>query len=121
MSQLRRIKSGNFTVEDAISLEVLESAVNWDQIIEPPDKGLLEIKPYRLNAYSEKKFQTGQPVSATGDNLGVKSLEIRRMYSEDNCFLGLAKFDHLENAWRAVKVLQSPLYSDYSEREVEES
>ena len=82
--------------------------------MDSPDKGLLEMNALHLDAFGRNKFQTGQPVSMSKDNLIIEHLEMRRVYSESSCFLGLAKFDSSENVWRAVKVLNSPLFSTYA-------
>jgi len=114
LSQLRRIKSGPFVIESAISIEELASEANWSMAMDSPDKGLLEMNALHLDAFGRNKFQTGQPVSMSKDNLIIEHLEMRRVYSESSCFLGLAKFDSSENVWRAVKVLNSPLFSTYA-------
>tara|TARA_B100000530_G_scaffold210100_1_gene134487 strand:- start:1804 stop:2724 length:921 start_codon:yes stop_codon:yes gene_type:complete len=114
LSQLRRIKSGIFNIEDTIPLDELEAGNTWNEIIDTPDRGLLQMKSFNVNTLLESKFQNGQALSFLNEPLEAAHLEVRRVYSEERCFLGLAKFDRSTNSWKPEKVLTKPLLSKYA-------
>lgn len=114
LSQLRRTKAGIFRIEDAIPLEEFETENIWSENIDSPDRGLLQMKACTASPSSERKFQNGQTISIAEENLRAGHLEVRRMYSKKGDFLGLVRFNSLENNWEPEKVLAKPLASKYS-------
>ena len=66
------------------------------------------MKSFNVNTLLESKFQNGQALSFLNEPLDAAHLEVRRVYSEERCFLGLAKFDRSTNSWNPEKVLTKP-------------
>ncbi|MCX7682873.1 MAG: tRNA pseudouridine(55) synthase TruB [Anaerolineae bacterium] len=107
LAGLTRLASGDFTIEDAVSIEEFaQMAVEgrWQELLYPLDAALRQFPPLHLDAEEAQRLCRGQPIScpATG------ATELARAYGPDASFLGLAKYDATTHTWRPYKVFCPP-------------
>lgn len=89
LTALRRTRSGPFTLEQAVPVEVAEEAFrsgNAAQLLLPADAAVQELRAVTLDGADVVRFQNGQQVGH-GAPAGAQS----RIYSPDGEFLGLAR------------------------------
>lgn len=95
MTALRRIRTGEFSVTDSVSLEQLISGAaddSWLRFLLKPDVVLRSLTSTELDDAASAAFLHGQAVRCV--NLGVEGTEnLVRVYSSDGDLLGLAISD----------------------------
>ena len=114
LSALTRTRVGSFTLDDALTLEQLESEEDWEGLLEPPDAVLRQAPALLVPAPAERHLRNGQPVNLPGSAPYAKHLEPRRAYTEDGRFLGLVRFNRAESSWKPEKMLAKPILSRYA-------
>lgn len=102
LSQLRRLASGSYTEEEALTLDKIEEIVSTEQMnrmIIPLDYLLVEYPAIYLDPKGGKDFINGRKITidrVTRVMLGHTSnfpSVIYRVFSEENRLLGLARFE----------------------------
>ncbi len=114
LSALTRTRVGPFSLDDALTIEQLETAEDWEGLLEPPDAALRGIPGLLVPPAGERHLRNGQPVSLPGSAPYAKHLEPRRAYAEDGRFLGLVRFNRAESSWKPEKMLAKPVLSRYA-------
>ena len=111
---LRRTAVGPFDVEEAVSLERLETAFAegaWQELLLPLDYGLAHIQAVYLEMEAEKDVRHGCPLageSAAFQRLqGAQDGQRCRTYGEDGSFVGILRYDGPARLWRPQKVFIS--------------
>ncbi len=87
MQQLRRTSAGEYTIEEAVSLEALLESENPEQFLRPVDSMFRSYPALTLTANQEKRCRNGNPFS-----LSVPD-GTYRAYSESGEFLMLGKVE----------------------------
>ena len=121
LSELVRLRSGPFRLEDAVSPEQLEEAdgsegmsATWKRYLEPVDYPLLSLKKTVVSRAAERLIRTGQAVSLEPSLSYAGYLERYRAYNVDGRFLGLVRFHKTENQWKPYQVFQLETPSPYA-------
>ena len=107
LSQLSRVKAGAFALEDTIGVEELEQSGEedaWRDLVLPPDAAVRALEPIALAGAAERHLRNGQAVTVPTAGAYARHLELRRAYSADGRFLGLARFNRPEGQWQPEKV-----------------
>ena len=120
---LTRLASGDFHLEDAITLDELTQAAaeeRWPDLLHPMDAALARFPALYLDADAARRLCSGQTVEAQGCvDVGVEVDERRagendevarlgRAYGPDGTFLALVAYDPATGFWRPRKVFCSP-------------
>ena len=95
VTELTRLRSGRFALEDAVTLEDLEGG-KLKQFLLPPEVAVADFPSVILEKGEEKRIRMGQKVKGTpqgGDGL-------HKVYSFDGRFLGLAEWDPVARMWQ---------------------
>ena len=106
---LTRLASGDFHLEDAVTLEQFAQAVEegrWFDLLEPVDEALAHrFPPLYLDADEARRLCSGQPFSHGDEKTEDEALA--RAYGPEGRFLALAAYDRHESVWRPHKVFVS--------------
>ena len=123
ITRLARLASGDFHLEDAVTLEELTQAAAeecWPDLLHPMDAALARFPALYLDADAARRLCSGQTVEAQGCvDVGVEAGERRagendevarlgRAYGPDGTFLALVAYDPATGFWRPRKVFCSP-------------
>lgn len=117
LAQLRRLQTGPFHADTAITLERLEEAYQedtWSTLFHPPDYLVLHLSAVLLSDVEEKQVRNGQPVPLAPRTHYSEHMETCRAYSSDGRFIALVRFNRPESLWHPFKVLQLKEPSPYS-------
>ena len=114
VSGLIRLASGDFRLEDTVTLEELAQAAvegRWPDLLHPIDAALTRFPALHLDADAARRLCSGQAV-ANGElriaNRESRSVELVRVYGPDGTFLALAAYDPGADVWRPRKVFRVP-------------
>ena len=110
LNALVRLRSGAFSVEEALSPQQFQEAVEeerWEDLVKPLDTALLDLAPVVAEPAAERYLRSGQPVALRSDD-EAKHLETRRAYAADGRFLGLVRFNRSQSVWQPEKLFTLP-------------
>jgi tRNA pseudouridine55 synthase len=102
MSNLVRVRTGPFTLEDAIRLNDLESLIEsepWEQIAVHPDTSLMDREAIILGADAAASWRNGNTIDVPG------AAGIVRVYDESGQWLGVGQCLEGESILRPAKVV----------------
>ncbi len=107
LKSLTRTRCGNFTIEDAVSLERLEEAFNQgsaEQFLQPPDTIITDLPVAIIDEADEPTLRNGSPLSL---DIAVSDPPPRywRAYAGDGRLLGILVYEPETGLWRPKKVL----------------
>jgi len=115
---LTRLASGDFRLEDAVTLEELAQAVaegRWPDLLHPMDAALACFPALHLDADTARRLCSGQAVEVWGcEGVGVEAgggdevACLGRAYGPGGTFLALVAYDPATGLWRPRKVFCSP-------------
>jgi tRNA pseudouridine55 synthase len=114
LAALTRTRSGPFTLDDSLTLEVLEQSLadgSWPDHCFAPDEALLQRRAAILGERNEWRLRNGLALDFTSaDTVNEPSrsdveAELLRAYSLDGRFLGILQWVDDRSAWRPLKVL----------------
>lgn len=103
---LRRTAVGEFTVRDAVPLDVLTSE-NWTTYLQPPDAAVAHLPAIQLEAEDAVDLRHGRPVTATS---GAPDGTLLRVYNDAGHMLGVA--ESVSGLLRVRKNVPDDAYSD---------
>lgn len=109
VSVLTRLKCGPFNHDEAVTLEMVQRAVddnNWEIMIHPVDSLLLNMKSAVVEENDVRMVRNGQPINLGQQGFGAKYLESYRLYTKDGNFLAVVRFNKARNRWDPYKVFQ---------------
>ncbi|MDE3230047.1 MAG: tRNA pseudouridine(55) synthase TruB [Chloroflexota bacterium] len=121
LAALRRTRSGPFTLDQTITLEALERALEsdaWRDHFFAADEALLDWRALILGAASEGRMRNGQVLRFAGAPTPSPSPARRergaegslaRAYSADGRFLGIVAWSAEQDGWQPHKVLAATL------------
>jgi tRNA pseudouridine55 synthase len=114
VSALVRLASGDFYLEDTVTLEELAQAAAkgcWPDLLHPIDVALTRFPALHLDADAARRLCSGQMI-ANGElrmaNCEWRRADLARVYGPDGGFLALAAHDQETDLWRPHKVFRSP-------------
>ncbi|MGE0598170.1 MAG: tRNA pseudouridine(55) synthase TruB [Dehalococcoidia bacterium] len=110
LTSLRRQATGPFSLDSAVTLEVLETAVRndtLDDVLLPADEGLLSMQAAILSAEGARALSNGMPWNIP--NLPDCDLAAVRIYSDSGSFVGVGSVSSLGRI-HASRVLQRDKY-----------
>ena len=116
LTELRRVRTGSFYVDSAVSLEQVEEAFNdgtWDHVLFPPDYLVLHLYGVAVSRSEEAQLQNGQAVPLAPRTHYAQHLEQCRAYSTDGRFIALVQFNRSLRLWQPFKVFQAEVPSPY--------
>jgi tRNA pseudouridine55 synthase len=117
LAELRRLQTGPFHAESAVTLERLEEAYQedtWPSLFYPPDYLVLHLKAVQLSDVEERQVRNGQPVPLAPRTHYSEHMEACRAYSTNGRFIALVRFNRPESLWYPFKVLELKEPSPYS-------
>ncbi len=110
VTDLTRLASGSFRLEDAVTLErftQIASEGRWPELLHSVDEALADQFPaLALDAERAWRLCSGQAIEA-GEN-GAEHGALFRVYGPEGRFLALASYDADEHTWCPRKVFVSP-------------
>ncbi|HDN80484.1 MAG TPA: tRNA pseudouridine(55) synthase TruB, partial [Chloroflexi bacterium] len=104
LAELIRLRSGHFTLEDAVMLEEVEEAGKAGKLrklLHPIDAALVDFPAITLEPGEEKRIRTGQKVRGSIPENGQG---LHRAYSFDGRFLALVEWDAEAKMWQPKMV-----------------
>jgi tRNA pseudouridine55 synthase len=112
LTGLIRLASGEFRLEDAVTLEGLVQAAaedRWPDLLHPIDAALAHFPVLHLDAGAAQRVRSGQAVRVweTLISVEVRADEVpslARAYGPGGAFLALVAYDPETDAWRPRKV-----------------
>ena len=111
VSGLIRLASGDFYLEDTVTLEELAQAAAkgcWPDLLHPIDVALTRFPALHLDADAARRLCSGQAVEMRECGGVGADAELVRVYGPDGGFLALAAYDQETGLWRPRKVFRSP-------------
>ncbi|MBI4340141.1 MAG: tRNA pseudouridine(55) synthase TruB [Chloroflexi bacterium] len=117
LCQLRRLRTGVFSIGQATPLEALEEALvqgSGEELLFPPDYAVLHFKAVTLNPGEERMVCRGQPVRLNPRTHSAEAMEHCRAYSYDGRFVAVVRFNRVLRLWEPQKVFQLATPSPYA-------
>jgi tRNA pseudouridine55 synthase len=105
LASLRRMASGRFTVEQAISPQQIETAFasgTAAELLYPIDAAVADLPALYLDAATSLRLVAGQPI--VGDAGLVAAGPLARAYAPDRQFIAIVAWDPEMAGWRPRKV-----------------
>lgn len=103
LAALTRLASGEFSVEQAVTIEEFAQAAaegRWHELLSPLDAALTRFPPFYLDAEAAQRLCRGLPVAYPAGG----EIALARAYGPDASFLGLIKYDGVAQIWRPHKM-----------------
>ena len=107
MKLLTRLKSGAFSIENAVSIEEMEDRFadgSWHNIVYSPDAALHDLRALVVGKRLEDMIRNGRAFEDGAANTAVRADERCRVYTTDGSFLAIVAFDTPKRQWRPEKV-----------------
>ncbi|MCL0044498.1 hypothetical protein M1N24_03080, partial [Dehalococcoidia bacterium] len=117
LARLKRLRTGPFTVEQAISMEELKDRLKqnlWSSLLYPPDYVVRNLSAVALSRSEERQIRNGQPTSLSPRTHYAQHMETSRAYSSDGRFVALIRFNRVLKIWQPFKVFQLDTPSPYN-------
>jgi tRNA pseudouridine55 synthase len=110
LATLVRLRSGQFSLEQAVSLDRLEEAFRHgqeDRFMLPFDEALLNWPALVVAADDARRIVHGNPVQGEPPVSGGDGLHLGRVYGPDGEFLAIAEYQPGKAQWQPKKVFAS--------------
>jgi tRNA pseudouridine55 synthase len=107
LSALRRTMTGGFTIDQAITIDQFERAIDdgsWPALVLPADLPLIDRPALILDEDASERLQSGVAPAAPPPAAGAGTRA--RAYAPDGTFLGVIRWHDAHHGWKAEKVLQ---------------
>lgn len=107
MKSLTRLKSGAFSIENAVSIEEMEERFadgNWRNIVNSPDTALRDMRALVVGKPLEDMIRNGRAFAAGADDRPARANEHCRVYTTDGNFLAIVAHNAPTQQWRPEKV-----------------
>jgi tRNA pseudouridine55 synthase len=116
LTGLVRLASGDFRLEEAVTLERLAQAAaeeRWPDLLHRMDAALAQFPALHLDASDTRRVCSGQAIStppspSTHPEGNWEGEALARAYGPDGTFLALVAYDPAADAWRPRKVFCAP-------------
>lgn len=106
LKSLRRVRSGRFSVDDAVPLARLEEAAadgDWEHFLIPMDEALLDMPALILTTEQAEAVGHGQPIEAPAGADGQPA----RAYTLAGDFVAVVCYNAQQGRWLPVKVFRA--------------
>jgi tRNA pseudouridine55 synthase len=107
---LRRTQSGQFKIEDAVTLDRFESAAQnkaWASFLLPMDRGVAHLVEIVLDAKQSRRFLLGQSISVyDAEKVLTLSNQLVRVYDDKRLFVAIGQVD--DGTLKPIKVFGAP-------------
>lgn len=106
LTALRRVRSGRFSVEDAVPLARLQEAAadgDWEHFLIPMDEALLDMPALILTGAQAQALGCGRPVEAPPGADG----QLARAYTLSGDFVAVVCYNERQERWLPVKVFRA--------------
>lgn len=103
LSNLVRLRTGPFTLDDAWTfrdLEAIDVIADWQRVATHPDAGAESLDAILIDAASAESWRQGKPLPAVAAGEGMI-----RVYDENGAWLGIGSGDAAACCWRPHKVV----------------
>ena len=117
LSELRRLRTGPFSVDEATPLEAVKTSLEndaWESLLLPPDFVVLHLPAVQMDSWEARQVTHGQAVPLSPATHYASHLQQARGYSRDGLFVALMRFDRADALWRPFKVFDMDRPSPYS-------
>lgn len=117
LSELRRLRTGPFSADDATPLEAVKTSLEndaWESLLLPPDFVVLHLPAVQMDSWEARQVTHGQAVPLSPATHYASHLQQARGYSRDGLFVALMRFDRADALWRPFKVFDMDRPSPYS-------
>jgi tRNA pseudouridine55 synthase len=104
LSQLTRLASGSFTLDDAVTLQDLAGLESLSSLLRPLDAALQGLPPVTLDTDQAQCILTGRAI-ALGAPERLADPPLRRAYDAAGALLAIIVYDPHMQLWRPHKVL----------------
>lgn len=104
LSQLTRLASGSFTLDDAVALQDLHGLGNLSSLLRPLDAALQGLPPVTLDTGQAQCILTGRAI-ALGVPERIADRPLCRAYDAAGALLAIIVYDPQARLWRPHKVL----------------
>lgn len=107
LKSLARLRTGAFSVEDALSLDEAEERFtggNWREVVHSPDIALYDLPALIVAKRTEDMIRNGRFFEIGSASVPPEQGERSRAYSTDGRFLATVVFDSGLRQWRPEKV-----------------
>ena len=107
LTALRRTASGGLTVDQAVTLDVLQEAFarrDWRQYLLAADSALADWPAVHLTAEGAARVQRGQAVPMEPGFVAPDNEQLGRAYNPDDRFIAVVRADPAAGVWRPDKV-----------------
>ena len=114
---LRRVRTGQFRLEGAVSLERLQEMVqdgSWGSVLYAPDYLVRHLRAVVVSPQEEERLYRGQGVALTPRTHYAQHLERCRAYGASGRFIALVQFNRPLRLWQPFKVFRSDTASPHS-------
>ncbi|MCL4505890.1 MAG: tRNA pseudouridine(55) synthase TruB [Chloroflexi bacterium] len=102
---LRRVQSGPFSLQDAVTLDMLQQAgAGWDRCLLPMDRAVDHMPECRLDVAASQRFVMGQSVKLEA-RAGQVGRELQRVYDAGGQFIAIGELDFASAVLKPLKVL----------------
>ena len=111
LSALTRLASGEFRLENAVTMEEFAQAAaerRWKELVVPIDAALARFVAVHLDADAARRLCSGQAVALLSETADSNRSELARAYGPDGAFLALVAYDPAAEVWRPRKVFCPP-------------
>ena len=117
LTALARLASGDFRLEEALTLEEFAQAVadgRWSSLLHPVDAALAHFPALCLDVDAARRLCSGQAIAfapageASPVREGQEGAGLGRAYGPDGTFLALVAYDRASGSWRPRKVFRTP-------------
>jgi len=120
LTGLTRLGSGDFHLDDSITLEEFTQAVaegHWTDLLHPTDTALTRFPALQLDADTSRRLCSGQAISSPIEESN-QEVTMARAYGPGGTFLAILARDPAAGTWRPRKVFctQPPESSEAAER-----
>lgn len=108
VAELSRLASGDWRIEEAVTLDQLEAAAaagNWHELVQPMDRALQHFGPVHLAPEIARRVASGQTVSLDS----APATPLLRAYAPGGRLLALLQPANGAGMWRPTKVFLTEL------------
>jgi tRNA pseudouridine55 synthase len=106
LTALRRVQSGPFTLEEAVTLDQLQQAASagWQRFLLPMDRAVQHLPPVRLDDPASQRLIMGQWIALPGDQTVAG---LCRVYESSGRFVAIGEVDATTSVLKPLKVFHN--------------
>jgi tRNA pseudouridine55 synthase len=114
MYSLVRIRVGPFSIEEALTMPQIQEIArwgSWGRFLHPLDYVLMNYPALTVNKEQQCRLVNGAPIPAETpvEEPGIDARILYRAYGEDGSFLGVVRYDTVNQRWQPEKIFRRDL------------